>query len=293
MHETNLNKTTVDNLIDANTNFEDLIENIFKDYLEEILNNHKLLSNSYDDENLHQMRVSLRKFKSFLSFIKNDIPKKEWKYANTLYKNLIKPTSKARDYDVFKSEYLHPNYTHNKKVGESQEIYEVFESKLKSLHENIESHLASNQYLNDLEKLSDWATHYRWKKKLSKFRKCKGEELIALVNRMVQQKYKSITKYKKHVLNFNRKELHRYRVDIKELRYTLEALEPYIEHGKKEAKLLKNMQEILGKINDTYTAENVVQELNLSNNHARPRPSIEQRAFDQRHRYFVQLANIK
>lgn len=293
MYKTNPKEHSVDNLIDENTSFEDLVEKIFNIYFEEILSKHKLLSDSYDVENLHKIRIGLRKFKSFLSFIKNEIPKKEWKYANNLYKNLIKPTSKARDYDVFKNEYLSPTFIHNKKIFGGQEIYEIFENKQKLLHEYIENHITSKNYINDLNDLNDWIIKLQWRRKFSESKKFKGKGLILLVNSMVQHRYKRIVKNKKQVLNFNQKELHRYRVEIKELRYTIEVLEPYIEHSKKEAKILKNMQEILGKINDTYTAECIIQQFNISNNHASSRSYIEKRAIDQRHRYLIQLDNIK
>ena len=293
MYKTNLKDAMNYDLIDENTSFEDLIEKVFKVYLKEIQNYHKSLSISYNVENLHKIRIGLRKFKSFLNFIKNEIPKNEWKYANNLYKNLIKPTSKARDYDVFKNDFLYPAFINNNKACEVQEIYEVFENKQKVLHEYIENHITSKNYINDLNELQDWIKKMQWRRISSESIKCKGEELISLVNSMVQHRYKRIVKTKKQVLNFNQKKLHRYRVEIKELRYTIEVLEPYIDHGKKEAKFLKNMQEILGKINDSFTAENVINECNISNNRVSSTSYIEQRAVHQRHRYLIQLDNIK
>ena len=293
MYKTNPKEHLVDNLIDENTSFEELVEKIFNIYFEEILSKHKLLSDSYDVENLHKIRIGLRKFKAFLNFIKNEIPKNEWKYANELYKNLIKPTSKARDYDVFKNDFLYPAFINNSKAYEVQEIYEVFDSKKHVLHKYIENHVTSKKYINDLNELHEWIIKLQWRRIFSESMKCKGEELISLINSMVEHRYKRIYKTKKKVSNFNQKELHRYRVEIKELRYTVEVLEPYIKHGKKEAKFLKNMQEILGKINDTFTAEQVVQECKIRNNNSGSKSYIEQRAFNQRHRYLIKLSKVK
>ena len=280
-------------LIDENVKFEDLIQNTFIFYLEGIQSSHKLLSQSYDPENLHKLRVSLRKFKSFLSFIKNFMPKKEWKYANTLYKSLIKPTSKARDYDVFKSEYLYPPHSQNQKESEFQNIYKIFDKKQNNVHEYIEDCITSNHYMSYLNKLQTWIVDSDWKDKPIKQYKCRGKKLINLINKMVRKKYKNILKNKKRALNFDQKELHRYRIDIKELRYTIETLRPYIEHGKKEAEFLKNMQEILGKINDTYTAENVAQNLNPNNSKNLYEPYLTKYAIDKRYRCLTQLQNIK
>ncbi len=293
MHNNNLNTLLPDNLIDKNTNYEELIEKLFKLNIEEILNKHKLLSDSYDDENLHQMRISLRKFKSYLSLIKNDMTKNEWKYANNLYKKLIKPTSRTRDYDIFRSDYLYPAYINFKDKAEFQKLYEKFETKQNILHESTETHITSQEYMNYLHELRTWIAMLKIKNMFSKHANCKGDELIIFINKRMQNRYKNIIKTKEHILSFNQKELHRYRVDIKELRYILEVLGSYIKHGKKEAKFLKRMQEILGKINDTFIAENVVQSLNVSNNRVRSQSYLEQRAFDQRHRYLLQLENIK
>ena len=279
--------------IDENVKFEDLIHNVFIIYLEEIHNNHQQLSQSYDPENLHRFRVGLRKFKSFLSFIKDFIPKKEWNYANKLYKSLIKPTSKARDYDVFKSEYLYPSYTHNKKESEFQKVYEIFNKKQNSVHEYIEGCITSDDYMSYLNELRIWVVDSHWHDKPIKQYKYRGKKLISLINKMVRKKYKSINKNKKRVLDFNQKELHRYRIDIKELRYTIETLRPYIEYGKKEAEFLKNMQEILGKINDTYTAENVAQNLNPDKSKTQFGPYLAKYAVKKRHKNLTQLQNIK
>ena len=83
-------------------------------------------------------------------------------------------------------------------------------------------------------------------------------------------------------------DLHKLRVDTKELRYILDILGSYIKHGKQESKDLKKLQEILGKINDTYVAEKVIQKF-PAGGYDFSKQYIADQATHLRHKYLIQL----
>jgi CHAD domain-containing protein len=83
------------------------------------------------------------------------------------------------------------------------------------------------------------------------------------------------------------------RVDIKELRYIIEDLGYFNKDKNNHLKLLKNLQDILGKINDTYVAQNIINHLGKTLEIGITRSYIEDQAENSRNKYLLELKNIK
>ncbi len=292
IYKNNSNNTSFEVVINKTTTLEELIDATFKNNAEEIFKYYNLLSTSYDAECLHQLRVSLRKFKSFLSFIKNKLPSDEWEKANNIYKYLIKPTSKVRDFDVVKTEHVHPAFNNNKNIDDFNKLYIAFKNEQNKLHINIENVITSDQYTKIINDLLDWINNKHWKKNSFISDNIKGDKLKEYINEKAQHKYKKIINKKNSTSNFSQKELHKLRINVKELRYILEILGFYIKHSKKERNILKNLQEVLGKINDTYVTEKIVHNVSKSSHHHKAKIYISQQARYKRNRKLIQLKNI-
>ena len=274
-------------VINETDNLEDFIDKFFKYCERKIFNNYKLLSNSYDAECLHQFRISLRQFRSILVFFKDEIPIKEWKKAEKLYKRLIKPTSKARDFDVISTEYISPAFANNINSNEFKIFYQYCEGEQKELHTITENILLSKNFTGILNNFHDWLNNNCWKQEIL-INTLKDVHLNKFINKKVQRRHKKILNAESLIYSSTQNDLHKLRVDTKELRYMLDILGSYIKHGKQKSKDLKNLQEILGKINDTYVAEKVIQKF-PTGGYDFCKQYIADQAIHLRHKYLLQL----
>jgi len=272
----------------------ELLDNIFISCSNRLLNSYYLLHNHYDAENLHQLRVSLRRFNSFINFFKYEINNNARITAKNLIKKLLKPTSKVRDFDVIKDRYLLPSFNNN--PGENE--FRILENHSKKeqiiLHKKALDKLVSSSYLNILDELQSWAENKKWNEELTTAQqKILNKKPDKLVKMKLKKHHKKIIKNKKDVLIFSQKELHRLRVDIKELRYVVDDLGFFIKNKNNELALLKFLQDILGKINDTYVAQTIINDLGKTLAIGIARSYIEDQAEDSRNKYLLELENIK
>ena len=262
-------KISLKKKIDQIYNLDRLIEAELSNSLNEILVSHSLLLQHYDAEGLHQLRVTLRRLFSFLRFFRKELPKHEWKKISGVVKKLIKPTSKVRDFDVFNSNYIEPAYQDNNTSFEFRNLLNQSHEELLSLHRQLSDDLSSAEYHHLLQQLKSWVRNQRWKKgstdknliEQGPFR----EKIQKKLNQRLNNLFGKIKKVKKN----DRKALHKLRIEVKELRYVLDVLHVAVKHKKRQLKYLKELQELLGKINDSYIAEQIVNDINISNNFER------------------------
>lgn len=231
--------------------------------INEIIANDSLLIDHYDSDNLHLMRVALRKMKSILRFFKHEISNKNLKLATSMISKLIKPTSKVRDFDVISSNYIIPACRENKTCKESLILLNQSSEKLANLHENAIKTLSSTQYRHLLEKFRAWINECKWKSNVS-FKNIKGNELSALIENRLNERYIFINRQLRNIADLDHNTLHRIRINVKELRYLIEIFKLHIKKSKQYLYTLKMMQDNLGIINDTYIAEQIMNDLNTS-----------------------------
>lgn len=282
--------------IDINnaTSLGELLDNVFLNCSNKVLSSYYLLENHYDAENLHQLRVSLRRFNSFINFFKYEIDNNERIVAKNIIKKLLEPTSKVRDFDVINENYLLPSFNNNPGENEFRKLENHSKQEQTKLHEKALEELTSSSYLEILENLQSWVEHKKWRNELSTTQnKNLNKNPDKLVKKKLKKNHKKIMKNKENVLIFSQKELHRLRVDIKELRYVIDDLQNFIKNKKNELELLKNLQDTLGNINDTYVAQNIINHLGKTLEISITRSYIEDQAESSRNKYLLELENIK
>lgn len=275
--------------IDKTTTLDDLIENVFFNCFKQNLDNYFSLLLLYDAENLHQMRIGLRRLKSFIWFFKKELSTNERKKINKIIKQLIKPTSKVRDYDVVNSDYILPAFHKNQNLKEFKSLLKHSDEERIGLHKSALADLSSMHYQNLVQQLRNWIENKQWKIDSYAYKNLKGKALKILIRKKIQRRRKKIMRSKKHVSVYTQNELHKLRVNIKELRYVIDILGFCIKCKKQELKHLKKLQDILGKINDTYVAERVMRDLNSSKDIGATRSYIGHQAHNARIQYLDQL----
>ena len=258
MQEKVLEKFAVKKKIDRMYSLDSLLESELSYCVNEISANHALIIKHYDAENLHQMRVTLRRMISLLDFFQNELPQSEWKSVRKLIKSLFKPTSKIRDFDVVNSDYILPAYKKYESSFEFGNLLSQSHGKLLYLYQELVGELTSFNYLRLLKELDYWVKSRKWQIAPSSRKIITGSAFRKLIkknlNRRAKELHKNITSIKK----FDRKRLHQLRMEVKKLRYVMDILGISIKHRKRQQKFLRELQDLLGVINDSYIAEDII-----------------------------------
>lgn len=270
---------------DSPSGLAEVLEKSLHDRLQDITKSYRLMLEHHSKENLHQLRVGLRRLKSFNRFFRDKMSKDEFVYANTLLRDLIKPTSKARDLDVVVSTIIRPA---NKKNRASSDLYLLlheFNEQLTYQRNLVVSELSSEYYHDLINDLNNWATRPIWEPE-----RFNGNSSHAqLLRQNISNRYENIIQKSSRVANLSRKKLHKLRIEAKELRYVIDSLAPDVRISKKYQNHLRILQEDLGVINDTYVADALLDQMNDNNAWASTIPYIKRKSKKLRARHLKHL----
>ena len=279
--------------IRKDSTLDNFLENILLKYYNQIQSNYYSIQNIYDPEILHQMRVSLRRYKSLVNFFKKEINNNERIKVNKVIQKLLKPTSKVRDFDVINQDFISRAYRNNADNEKFKLLSKYTEDKKSILHTQMLDKLASSRYQKLLNELHNWVDNKKWRKTLSDEKQRKtNKSMEDLVNKILHKKHKKILKGKIDIFSYKQKDLHKLRVNIKELRYAVDELGIFINHKKHELEFLKCLQNILGEINDSYIAERVLNELSLNQELDETKKYIKNQAHILRTKNLLRLDSI-
>ena len=270
-----------------------LFEDILLSCKQEIINNHSLLLKHNDINNLHHLRVSLRKLKSILKFFKKEITNDTFNEINTHIKKLIEPTAKTRDFDVFKDEYIYPVYLFNQNLNEFKILLKHAEKKQKVLHKYTLEEVSSKKYKNLISNLGVVIEKQNKSYLYNNDNISSETELKNLINNRINKRYKKIVNSKAFISEVSQNELHKLRIHAKELRYVLSVLEARTANESNKIKSLKKLQDILGKIHDSYVAEQIIHELSTCKSYNVTKPYIQTLAHKNRVQNLDKLYSLK
>lgn len=263
-----------DNLYKYNKIINNFLGDILSKEKKEISEYHSLLLIHNDINNLHHLRVSLRKLRAILRFFKKEIENVRLSEFDSLIKKLIKPTAKTRDFDVFKDEYIKPVFLLNRDSEDFKALIKHAEKKQMMLHELTLEEISSPKYIDLIDILGSLIDR-KIKTKAYIDRKISSEnKLNELINKRIQGRFYKIFNSQVLVSKISQKELHKLRIRAKELRYTLSSFNSYTENTTKKVEFLKKLQNILGKIHDCYIAEQMLNELNICKDFNKTEPHI-------------------
>ena len=257
MQEKVLSNFSIKKKIDRINSLDSLLESELSYCVNEITANHALLVKHYDAESLHQLRVTLRRMFSLLDFFQNELPQSEWKSARKLIKSLFNPTSKIRDFEVFNSSYIVPAYS---KFDSFEFRYLLNQSHSKLLHQyqELAEILASFEYLRTLKELDYWVKNCKWQDASSSRKIITGNSFRKLIKNKLNYRANKLEKSILSASEYERKQLHQLRMEVKKLRYVMDILGNSIKHKKRQQKVLKKLQDLLGIINDSYIAGDII-----------------------------------
>ena len=245
--------------IDQTYSLDSLLESELSSCVDEITVHHALLAQHYDAESLHQMRIILRRMISLLDFFHNELPRQEWISVRKLINGLFKPTSKIRDFEVINSDYIVPAYSKYDSSFEFRNLLNQSHGRLLRLYQTLASELTSFGYLRKLKELDNWVKNRKWQSASPNNQMFAGKAFRKLIEKNLNRRAKKLRKNIARAKKYDRKQLHRLRMDVKKLRYMMDILGISIKHRKKQQIVLKELQDLLGIINDSYIAEDIIE----------------------------------
>ncbi len=194
-----------------------------------------------DEEDLHQLRVNIRKSRAFLKEFSFLFPEDQWTYFYQNLSDLATQTNRKRDLDVIKD-----------RLKEVDSDHDVIQEDIKA-QQMHEQHLIEERFKG--KAFEDLVHAYRLALKSDRLRTPENETgtIEETARRVIKDLHlKIIQRIDALEKHFSDKKLHKIRISLKKLRYLLEEFQ-HIFGEKKIEKMIekgKKLQTILGDFND-------------------------------------------
>ena len=210
--------------------------------------NERGIQEDIDTECLHDYRVSLRKMRSFIGFIKPHLDLKSSKPYRAFLLQLQDITGRVRDLDVYLlnrdiyRELLPPEFRHHLDT-----FYHSMRKQRMDEWIKMVTYLQSSEYADNIDELVTYV------KKGPLFKEGKIPESFRFAAALIQKRYDKITNVGDGINRASfTEDLHRLRILCKRLRYLLEFFGPLFQKSKVESLMvhMKQLQDNLGTFND-------------------------------------------
>lgn len=222
-----------------------------------------------EPEFLHQVRVALRRLRSIFNLFKAILPKTIMRNITPELSWLNNKFGPARDWDVLRYETL-PHlfatvHDHSELPALERILAEVHQEKLTEAHEAI----LSSHYAQLLLEMNNWLEQKPWR--LHAEASLWDEKILEYAHTLLEKRHKIVVKRPKNLLKLDDAGRHDLRIDCKKLRYSTEffsslynqneAKEKTVQAFKLYLNHLVRLQECLGKLNDSITAQETLAEV--------------------------------
>ncbi len=226
--------------------------------------NERGVLHSRDIEYLHQARVGLRRLRSVFSLFAGAIAQNVFTAQLAWLREISQMLGEARDWDVFMSEFLpgacssmeqHPALTRLRKNA----------ARLRAnARRRVRAALASPDYTVQMLRLTQLLHDRSWGVERSiEQREIANQSAKAFARSVLDRAYRKAVKHGKRMDRTSLDDFHKLRIRIKKLRYSSELLSPLFGNkGKRKfVSRLQELQNLLGKLNDTANAARLFDQL--------------------------------
>jgi inorganic triphosphatase YgiF len=218
-------------------------------------------------ENIHQIRVALRRLRSLLPQFKSAIPRESYADIADELKWLASALGPARNWDVFVTQSLPPIL---KQFPSDQGLKGLYHeaSKAQAAARN-DAHLAlrSHRYDRMLLSLGTWLMADGWHAQLSAEQKKQLDTpILELAQQVLASCHKTVHQHGPELLNMSVEERHEVRIAVKKLRYATEFFASLFPRKSTRSYIeaLAALQDELGVLNDAATTHILLQHLDQS-----------------------------
>jgi CHAD domain-containing protein len=211
--------------------------------------NHAAAVIGQQPEGIHQFRVGLRRFRTALTLFRKQLPEQQYTWMRGEAKALGDLLSRARDLDVFLNELAPRN-------GKSAKMIKLARQSREDAQGRVTTMLTGARYRRFLNRLDMWLEGKGWLADDADAGRPAKEFARSELNRRLAK----IQKRVKNVAGASPQELHDLRIAIKKLRYGLEFFRSLLPERRaaRLGRLLKSLQDSLGRLNDLEVAERTI-----------------------------------
>lgn len=228
----------------------------------QVESNAAALAKTYDVENLHHMRVGLRRFNSLLKFYHEILPFPETIKLELAWLN--QRLSVTRDWDVLVHTTLPALSNQLSYLATFSEVSLIANSKAEEKHRQLTVTVKSKRYAKLILSLKKFLLMRGWRALMPSQAQT---QLLKTLNKAssvsLTQQRKILMSLGKHINVTKRKKVHRIRLAAKQLRYTADFLQSLYSAKKARAyiKKLAKLQDVLGMFNDAVVANKLLEEI--------------------------------
>lgn len=234
----------------------------FKEIVWECINqlqlNQNVVLHTSDIEGVHQMRIALRRLRSAFSLFKLILGHKKCAFILSELKWLSDILGKARDIDVLLTQTLPgipAQFKHHQGLLALQQL--ALKRQIK-IYDFIREALLSQRYNCLLLTICSWLENEKWKETKKHYK------LLTVATRTLNKFHKQLLRHNENLTDMPPECRHATRIASKRLRYVAEfftSLYP-AKDCTKFIKILAQVQECLGQVNDITVAEKLLNDLN-------------------------------
>ncbi len=216
-----------------------------------------------DIEYLHQMRVAIRRLRALISLFSHAIPQTIPDSELEDLKWLSDKLGSARDWGVVTQQQLpdlelaFPDHPGIRFLGN------YCRERCDSVNSDVKEIVLSSRYSRLLVKLAAWLYTDSWADQSGDKTYLLNTPIKNIADSVITKLEKKIEKLGMDRFNFDATQRHRLRIAVKKLRYALDYLS--VLYPKKRAQsylqALQSLQEVLGKLNDITTMNNLLSEI--------------------------------
>ncbi len=232
--------------------------------LAHLRSNERCVLDRAHSEGVHQMRVAARRMRCALSIYRKTLPASQYTHFNQELRWLLHALGATRDWDVFLDETLRPVANAIPQDQSLCELRKYAEAQRDSCYAASQNAIRSGRYARLLLELGFWIQARGWREQhVSSSAVLLFEPVTVFAGRVLDRRLRRVRKRGKGFRNLVDERFHDVRIELKKLRYATEFFSTlYTKKAvRRFVRLLRALQDDMGKINDVAVARELVKGL--------------------------------
>jgi len=218
---------------------------------------------SWDDiEGVHQMRVNARRMRAALGSFRSAVGKDVSLHWSEELRWIASQLGNARDLDVFIAEGLTPAHDQVTLAGRD-ELMALAEQRRAAAYEVVGATLDSDRYAQFKRDFPEWFRAQQWEQMdlSEKQRKNLDIKIDRYARKLLERLDARVLETGTNLDKNDAEQMHQLRIECKKLRYAAEFFSPIIPGLDAYTRHLKQLQEVLGTLNDVSVMCSLLKEL--------------------------------
>ena len=224
---------------------------------------HSAAHDGHEIEGVHQMRVALRRMRSALTLFRDAIPPVQARPWRDELRWIADELGPARDLDVFITETLDTIAAALELPGAAALRQRVEKQRALTYARQVVPVLESERYARFGQQFPQWIAARAWERgELTRAnRRCLHAPLPGEARKLLDRQMRGVLTVGIEVRQEDAAALHRLRIQCKKLRYAAEFFAPLFLGMSEFIAQLKNLQDVLGALNDVAVAQHLIEDL--------------------------------